>query len=95
LTFAAAFLKYLAKIPLDARYRSFELFLVRLRRVKVCKNVTNRIVTKEYVGRMIDHIHRAECRGIICRSRAEQYRVPLHYITRSAYDWFTCRRSSL
>jgi hypothetical protein len=47
LTFAAAFLKYLAKMHLDVRYRSFELFLERPRRVKVRKNVTNRIVTKE------------------------------------------------
>jgi hypothetical protein len=34
LTFAIAFLKYLAKIHLDVRYRSFELFLERPRRVK-------------------------------------------------------------
>ena len=47
LTFAIAFLKYLAKIRLDIRYRSFELFLERPRRIKVRKTVTSRIVTKE------------------------------------------------
>ena len=73
LTFAVAFLKYLAKIHLDVRYRSFELFLERPRRIKVRKNVTNRIVTKEDIEHVLDHIRRAECRGIISRSRAEQY----------------------
>ena len=73
LTFAVAFLKQLAKTHLDARYRSFELFLERPRRIKVRKNVTNRIVTKEDIERVLDHIHSAECRGIISRSRAEQY----------------------
>jgi integrase len=73
LTFAAAFLKHLAKMHLDVRYRSFELFLERPRSVKVRKNVTNRIVVKEDVERVIDHIRRAESRGIISRARAEQY----------------------
>jgi hypothetical protein len=73
LTFAIAFLKYLAKIHLDVRYRSFELFLERPRRVKVRKLVTNRIVTKEDIEHVLDHIHRAECRGSISRWRAEQY----------------------
>jgi integrase len=73
LTFAVAFLKHLAKIHLNIRYRSFELFLERPCRVKVRKNVTNRIVTKEDVESILDYIHRAECRGIISRARAEQY----------------------
>jgi uncharacterized Fe-S cluster-containing protein len=60
LTFAVAFLKYLAKIRLDLRYRSFELFLERPRRIKVRKNVTSRIVTKEDIERVLDHIHSAE-----------------------------------
>jgi hypothetical protein len=71
LTFAVAFLKYFAKIHLDIRYRSFELFLERPRRINARKNVTNRIGTKEGVGRVLDHIHRAECRGMISRSRAQ------------------------
>lgn len=41
--------------------------------VKERKSVTNRIVTKEDVERILDHIHRAECRGSISISRAEQY----------------------
>jgi len=73
LTFAVAFLKYLAKIHLDIRYRSFELFLERPRRIKVRKNVTSRIVTKEDINRVLDHIQSAECSGSISRSRAEQY----------------------
>ena len=72
LTFALAFLKHLAKTHLDVRYRSFELFLQRPRRVKVRKNVTNRIITKEDIQSILDHIHRAECRRIISRARAEQ-----------------------
>ena len=68
-----AFLKYLAKIHLDVRYHSFERFLERPRRVKVRKNVTSRIVTEEDIGRVLDHIHSAACRGIISKSRAEQY----------------------
>jgi hypothetical protein len=73
LTFAVAFLKYLAKIRLDIRYRSFELFLERPRRIKVRKNVTSRIVTKEDIERVLDHIRGAECSGSINKSRAEQY----------------------
>jgi integrase len=73
LTFAIAFLKYLAKIHLDMRYRLFELFLERPRRIKVRKNVTNRIVTKEDIQNILDHIRRAESRGGIGSSRAEQY----------------------
>jgi hypothetical protein len=73
LTFAAAFLKYLAKTHLDMQYRSFELFLERPRRIKVRMNVTSRIVTKEDIERVLGHIHSAERTGIISRSRAEQY----------------------
>ena len=73
LTFAVAFLKHLARIHLDTRYRSFELFLERPRRIKVRKNVTSRIVTKEDIERVLDHIHSAECSGSISRARAEQY----------------------
>jgi hypothetical protein len=73
LTFAAAFLKHLTKIRIDERYRSFELFLERPRRIKVRKNVTDRIVTKEDIERVLDHILSAECRGIISKARAEQY----------------------
>ena len=73
MTFAVAFLKHLARIHLDMRYRSFELFLERPRRIKVRKNVTSRIVTTEDIECVLDHMHRAECRGIISRSKADQY----------------------
>jgi hypothetical protein len=39
----------------------------------VRKNVTNRIITKEDIESILDHIRRAESRGIISKSRAEQY----------------------
>ena len=35
--------------------------------------MTNRIVTKEDIQSILAYIHRAECRGIISLSRAEQY----------------------
>jgi len=73
LAFALAFLKHLARIHLDTRYRSFALFLERPRRIKVQKNVTRRIVTNEDIERVLDHIRSAECRGMISRARAEQY----------------------
>ncbi|HYA33818.1 MAG TPA: hypothetical protein VEG65_07500 [Candidatus Bathyarchaeia archaeon] len=56
LTFAVAFLKYLAKTHLDPRYRAFDLFLDRPRSVKVRKHVTSRIVTKEDIEGVIAYI---------------------------------------
>jgi hypothetical protein len=73
LTFAIAFLKYLAKIRLDIRYLSFELFLERPRRVKVRKNVTSRIVTKEDIEHVLRHIKQAEESCTISSARAQQY----------------------
>ena len=87
LTFAAAFLKHLTKIRIDVRYRSFELFLERPRRIKVRKNVTDRIVTTEDIERVLDHIHGAECRGIISKARAE------HYTAFTVFGAFTGQRS--
>ncbi|MGZ4929174.1 MAG: hypothetical protein ACXV76_13025 [Halobacteriota archaeon] len=41
--------------------------------VKERKSITNRIVTKEDIESILDHIRRAKCHGIISSSRAEQY----------------------
>jgi integrase len=73
LSFAKAFLAYLTKTRLDTAYQAFSIFLELPKVVKERKSVTNRIVTKEDVENILDHIHRAECRGIIGRSRARQY----------------------
>jgi hypothetical protein len=73
LAFAKAFLAYLTKTRLDTRYQAFNIFLELPKVVKERKNVTNRIVTKEDIQGVLDHIHRAECRGIISNARAEQY----------------------
>jgi integrase len=73
LTFAAAFLKYLAKTHLDPRYRVFDLFLDRPRNVKVRKNVTSRIVTKEDVEGVIAYIWNAHNNGELGRARAKLY----------------------
>jgi integrase len=73
LAFAKAFLGYLTKTRLDTRYQAFNIFLDLPKVVKERKNVTNQIVTKEDIQSVLDHIHRAERRGIISRARAEQY----------------------
>ena len=73
LTFAKAFLAYLTKTRLDTSYQAFSIFLELPKVVKERENVTSRIVTKKDVERILGHIHRAECHGIISTSRAEQY----------------------
>ncbi len=73
LAFAKAFLTYLTKTRLDNRYQAFSIFLELPKVVKERKNVTNRIATKEDIQSILDYIHRAESRGVISRSKAEQY----------------------
>jgi integrase len=55
--------------------------------IKVRKNVTTRIVTKEDIEHVLDHIRSAECRGIIGRPRAE------HYTAFTVFGAFTGQRS--
>jgi integrase len=73
LAFAKAFLAYLTKTRLDTRYQTFSIFLELPREVKERKSVTDRIVTKEDIESILDHIRRAESRGTIKKQRAEQY----------------------
>jgi len=73
LAFAKAFLGYLTKTRLDTRYQALSIFLELPKVVKERKNVTNRIVTKEDIQNILDYIRRAESRGIISKSKAEQY----------------------
>jgi len=47
LTFAKGFLKYLTKTKFDSRYYAFDIFLDRPKKLKIRKNVTNRIITKD------------------------------------------------
>ncbi len=53
LTFATAFLNYLAKTHFNARYKAFDLFLEMPKGLKARKHVTSRIVTKEDVGNVL------------------------------------------
>jgi hypothetical protein len=73
LAFAKAFLAYLTKIRLDTRYQAFSIFLELPKEVKERKSVTDRIVTKEDIESILDHIRRAESRGTIKKPRAKQY----------------------
>ena len=73
LAFAKAFLAYLTKTRLDTRYQAFNLFLDLPKVVKERKSVTNRIVTKEDIDNILEHIRRANRYGSISKSRAEQY----------------------
>jgi hypothetical protein len=57
LTFAKGFLKYLTKTRLDSRYYAFEIFLDRPKHLKVRKNVTSRIITKEDIENILTTCH--------------------------------------
>ena len=71
LSFAKSFLKYLTKVRLDTRYRAFEIFLERPRAIKARNNVTNRIVTKDDIENVLDHVNARK--GLISDSRVKHY----------------------
>ncbi len=73
LSFAKAFLKYLTKIRLDTRYYAFEVFLDRPKVIKARNNVTSRIVTKEDIENVLNHINNAEKNGSISSHRFQNY----------------------
>jgi hypothetical protein len=73
LNFANAFLKYLTKVRLDARYSAFEIFLEMPKLLKERKVITARIVTKADITNVLTHIKRAEQAGSIDNTRARQY----------------------
>jgi len=73
LTFAKGFLKYLTKTKLDSRYYAFDIFLDRPKNLKVRKNVTYRIITKEDIENILAYIQTARNEELISKLRAQQY----------------------
>ncbi len=73
LSFAKAFLKYLAKMRLDTRYLAFAMFLEMPKTVKIRKAVTSRIVTRVDIENVLLHVWRAQHKGEITKKRALQY----------------------
>jgi integrase len=73
LSFAKAFLKFLTKVRLDTRYHAFEVFLDRPKFIKARNNVTSRIVTKEDIENVLNHIRNAAKHGLISSYRLQQY----------------------
>jgi integrase len=63
LGFAAAFLKYLAKVRVDPRYLSFTLFLERPKTITAKKALTERIVTREDIKTVFQRIAAKEEKG--------------------------------
>ncbi|MDD1710652.1 MAG: hypothetical protein LUQ37_07090, partial [Methanoregulaceae archaeon] len=72
-SFTKSFLRYLSKIRMDLRYKSFDLFLDKPRAVKERKTVTSRIITKEDIQNVLNHIKRAHDEGRIDNRRVSQY----------------------
>jgi len=72
-SFTKSFLRYLSKIRMDLRYKSFDLFLDKPRAVKERKTVTSRIITKEDIQNVLNHIKRAHDEGRIDVRRFSQY----------------------
>jgi len=63
LSFAVGFLNFLAQTNIDPRYVSFKLFLERPKTKKIKKALTERIITREDIGVVFQHIAAAEERG--------------------------------
>jgi len=74
-SFAKGFLKYLTKTKLDARYYAVEIFLDRPKKLKIRKNVTNRIITKDAIENILTYIQTAHNEGRINQLRAQHYTV--------------------
>lgn len=72
-SFAKGFLKYLTKTKLDARYYAVEIFLDRPKKLKIRKNVTNRIITKDDIENILTYIQTAHNEGRINQLRAQHY----------------------
>jgi hypothetical protein len=72
-SFTKSFLRYLSKIRMDLRYKSFDLFLDKPRAVKERKTVTSRIITIGDIQNVLNHIKQAYNDGRIDRRRFSQY----------------------
>jgi len=73
LSFATSFLKFLAVTRSEPRYQSFSPYLERPKTVKVRKNVTERIVTKEDIENVLRYIKQAEEGGELSPERSAKY----------------------
>ncbi len=87
LTFAKGFLKYLTKTRLDSRYYAFDIFLDRPKNLKVRKNVTNRIITKEDIENILAYIRTARHEDRLGQVRAQ------HYVAFILFGAYTGQRS--
>jgi integrase len=74
LSFAVGFLNFLAQTNIDPRYVSFKLFLERPKTKKVKKALTERIITREDISAMFQHIAAAE-EGGTDPSKIRNYRA--------------------
>jgi integrase len=73
LSFAKSFLKFLTTTKAEPRYQTFAPYLELPKTVKERKNVTSRIVTKEDISNVLQHIAKAEREGDISHERSAQY----------------------
>ena len=73
LSFAKSFLKFLATTKEEPRYQTFAPYLELPKTVKERKSVTSRIVTKDDINNVLQHIAKAEREGEISHERSAQY----------------------
>ena len=64
LSFAKSFLKFLATTKEEPRYQTFAPYLELPKTVKERKSVTSRIVTKDDINNVLQHIAKAEREGV-------------------------------
>ena len=73
LSFAKSFLKFLTTTKEEPRFQTFAPYLELPKTVKERKSVTSRIVTKEDIDNVLQHIAKAERGGEISPERSAQY----------------------
>jgi integrase len=73
LSFAKSFLKFLTTTKAEPRYQTFAPYLELPKTVKERKSVTSRIVTKDDINNVLQHIAKAEREGDISPERSAQY----------------------
>jgi len=73
LSFAKSFLKFLTTTKAEPRYQTFAPYLELPKTVKERKNVTSRIVTKDDINNVLQHIAKAEREGDNSPERSAQY----------------------
>jgi hypothetical protein len=82
LSFAKSFLKFLATTKAEPRYLMFAPYLELPKTIKERKRVTSRIVTKEDISNILQHIAKAEREGELSPERSAQYSA---YVLFGAY----------